>query len=38
VGAQVTEIQALVDVAQEVLGRDVLFQVERVEQALLSSR
>jgi len=38
VGAQVTEIQALVDAAQEVLGRDVLFQVERVEQALLSSR
>ncbi|AKN25695.1 hypothetical protein AB691_0784 [Stutzerimonas stutzeri] len=37
-GAQVTEIQALVDAAQEVLGRDVIFQVERVEQPLLSSR
>ncbi|RFQ09598.1 hypothetical protein D0N87_32540, partial [Pseudomonas sp. ATCC 13867] len=33
VGAQVTEIQALVDAAQEVLGRDVLFQIERIEQA-----
>jgi len=33
-----TEIQALVDAAQEMLGRDVTFQIERVEQALLSSR
>jgi hypothetical protein len=24
--------------AQEMLGRDVIFQIERVEQALLSSR
>ncbi|MCY1430066.1 hypothetical protein D9M71_460040 [compost metagenome] len=38
VGAQVTEIQALVDAAQEVLGRDVIFQIERVEQTLLPSR
>jgi hypothetical protein len=38
IGAQITEIQALVDAAQEVLGRDVIFQIERVEQALLSSR
>ena len=38
VGARVTEIQALVDAAQEVFGRDVIFQIERVEQALLSSR
>ncbi|MDT4849021.1 hypothetical protein FQZ97_831300 [compost metagenome] len=38
VGAQVAEVQALVDAAQEVLGRDVLFQIERVKQARLSSR
>jgi hypothetical protein len=38
IGAQITEIQALVDAAQEVLSRDVIFQIERVEQALLSSR
>ncbi len=38
VGTQITEIQALVDAAQEMLGRDVVFQIERVEQALLSSR
>lgn len=38
VGAQVTEIQALVDAAQEVLGRDVILQIERVEQTLLPSR
>lgn len=38
VGTQITEIQALVDAAQEMLGRDVIFQIERVEQALLSSR
>ncbi|KJU80114.1 hypothetical protein N619_06380 [Ectopseudomonas oleovorans] len=38
VGAQVTEIQAVIDAAQEVLGRDVIFKIERVEQALLSSR
>ncbi|ETD48472.1 hypothetical protein X778_23105 [Pseudomonas aeruginosa VRFPA07] len=37
-GAQITEIQALVDAAQGVLGRDVIFQIERVEQALLPSR
>ena len=35
---QIAEIQALVDAAQEVLGRDVVFQIERVEQALLPSR
>ena len=35
VGARVTEIQALVDAAQEVFGRDVIFQIER---ALLSTR
>lgn len=38
VSAQITEIQALIDTAQEVLGRDVIFQIERVEQLLLSSR
>lgn len=38
VGAQITEIQALVNAAQEVLGRDVIFQIERIEQALLPSR
>ncbi|BAP80976.1 hypothetical protein MT1_3801 [Pseudomonas sp. MT-1] len=38
IGAQITEIQALVDAAQEMLGRDVIFEIERVEQALLSSR
>jgi len=36
--AQVTDILALVDAAHEVLGRDVIFQIERVEQELLSSR
>ncbi|MDT4877882.1 hypothetical protein FQZ97_1134350 [compost metagenome] len=38
VGAQVAEVQALIDAAQQVLGRDVLVQIERVEQARLSSR
>jgi len=38
VGAQITEIQALIDAAQEVLGRDVVFHTERIEQAQLSSR
>jgi len=38
VGAQITEFQALVDAAQKMMGRDVIFQIERVEQALLSSR
>lgn len=38
VAAQVTQIQALVDTAQEVLGWDVVFQIERVEQTLLSTR
>ena len=38
VGTQVTEIKGLVDAAQEMLGWDVIFQIERVEQALLSSR
>ncbi|KAF4558096.1 hypothetical protein HBJ16_004328 [Pseudomonas sp. CES] len=32
-GAQVAEVQALINAAQEVLGRDVLFQIERVKQA-----
>ncbi len=35
---QIAEIQALVDAAQKVLGRNVVFQIERVEQALLSTR
>lgn len=38
VGAQFTETQALFDAAQEVLGWDVILQIERVEQALLPSR
>jgi len=33
-GAQITKTQALVDAAQEVFGWDVIFQVERVKQAL----
>lgn len=35
---QIAEIQALVNAAQEVLGRNVVFQIEGVEQALLSTR
>jgi len=35
---QVIEFKVLINAAQEMLGRDVIFQIERVEQALLPSR
>jgi hypothetical protein len=38
VGVQIAETWAPVDAAQEELGRDVLFQIERVEQPLLCAR
>ncbi|HCT7937584.1 TPA: hypothetical protein OT881_005810, partial [Pseudomonas aeruginosa] len=36
-GAQIAEVGALVDAVQEVLEREMLFQIERAEQPLLST-
>jgi hypothetical protein len=36
--AQIAEIKASINAAQEVIGWDVIFNVERVKQSLLSAR
>lgn len=38
VGTQISDIQALIDAAQEMFGRDVILQIGQVEQTLLSFR
>lgn len=36
--AQIAEIKASINAAQKVIGRDVILNVERVKQSLLSAR
>jgi hypothetical protein len=36
--AQVAQIEAPINVVQKVIGRDVIFKVERVKQSLLPTR